>query len=41
MLLLAAALFLATAGIGAWNRVCAGGACPSIAGLSNYDPEQA
>src|SRR6188474_405265 len=26
---------------GAWMRVCAGGACPSIAGLTNYDPDQA
>jgi penicillin-binding protein 1A len=26
---------------GAWMRVCAGGACPSIAGLDNYDPDQA
>jgi len=26
---------------GAWSRVCGGGACPSIAGLSNYDPDQA
>jgi penicillin-binding protein 1A len=26
---------------GAWVRVCAGGACPSIAGLTNYDPDQA
>ena len=39
--LLAALLFLAALGAGTWNRVCAGGACPSIAGLSNYDPEQA
>ncbi len=34
-------LFLVALGAGAWNRVCAGGACPSIAGLSNYDPEEA
>ena len=26
---------------GAWSRVCAGGACPSIASLTNYDPDQA
>ena len=26
---------------GAWNRACAGGSCPSIAVLSNYDPDQA
>ncbi len=26
---------------GAWQRVCSGGACPSIAGLADYDPEQA
>ena len=26
---------------GAWGRACAGGACPSIAALSNYDPDQA
>ncbi len=25
----------------AWHRVCANGACPSIAGLADYDPEQA
>ena len=24
-----------------WSRACAGGACPSIAALTNYDPEQA
>ncbi|MGQ0704422.1 MAG: penicillin-binding protein 1A [Gemmatimonadales bacterium] len=39
--LLTAVLFVGALGVGAWNRVCAGGACPSIAGLSNYDPEQA
>lgn len=27
--------------IGAWFNVCAGGACPSTAGLSGYDPDQA
>jgi penicillin-binding protein 1A len=37
----AGVLFLAALAAGAWNRVCAGGACPSIAGLSNYDPEEA
>ena len=26
---------------GAWSRACAGGTCPSIAVLSNYDPDQA
>ena len=26
---------------GAWARACSGGACPSIAALSNYDPDQA
>ncbi len=34
-------LFSATLVFGAWTRVCAGGACPSIAGLTNYDPDQA
>ena len=38
---LAASLFGLALSIGAWSRVCAGGACPSIAGLSNYDPQQA
>src|SRR5262245_17068435 len=38
---LAAFLFMTALGLGAWSRVCAGGACPSIAGLSNYDPDQA
>ncbi len=28
-------------GIGAWSRVCAGNACPSIAGIEVYNPEQA
>ncbi len=27
--------------VGAWNRACAGGTCPSIAGLTSYDPDQA
>jgi penicillin-binding protein 1A len=27
--------------VGAWARACAGGACPSIAELENYDPDQA
>lgn len=27
--------------LGAWSRACAGGACPSIAGLNEYDPDQA
>jgi penicillin-binding protein 1A len=35
------ALFFVALAWGAWSRVCAGGACPSIAGLTNYDPEQA
>lgn len=39
--LLAFVLFSFAVLFGAWTRVCAGGACPSIAGLSNYDPEQA
>ncbi len=26
---------------GAWSRACAGGACPSIAALDTYDPDQA
>ena len=39
--LLATALFLLALLAGAWTRVCAGGACPSIAGLTNYDPDQA
>jgi len=39
--LLATGLFLAALLAGAWTRVCAGGACPSIAGLTNYDPDQA
>lgn len=34
-------LFGAAVLAGAWMRVCAGGACPSIAGLDNYDPDQA
>ncbi len=34
-------LFLSALSVGAWTRVCGGGACPSIAGLSNYDPDQA
>jgi 1A family penicillin-binding protein len=38
---LATTLFLLALAAGAWNRVCAGGACPSIAGLSSYDPEEA
>jgi penicillin-binding protein 1A len=34
-------IFLSALAIGAWTRVCGGGACPSIAGLTNYDPDQA
>jgi penicillin-binding protein 1A len=39
--LLAMAAFGITLLVGAWTRACAGGACPSIAGLTNYDPDQA
>ena len=39
--IVAIGLFFVALLAGAWTRVCAGGACPSIAGLSNYDPEQA
>lgn len=28
-------------GLGAWSRACAGASCPSIAGLTSYDPDQA
>lgn len=38
---LAIFLFGAALLAGAWSRVCAGGACPSIAALTNYDPDQA
>ena len=34
-------LFTAAVLFGAWTRVCAGGACPSIATLTTYDPDQA
>src|ERR1041384_7559761 len=34
-------LFSAALLLGLWSRVCAGGACPSIAALTNYDPDQA
>ncbi len=37
----AAAVFLLTAGVGAWTRACANDACPSIQGLTGYDPDQA
>ena len=37
----AAAVFGLALIAGAWTRACAGGACPSIALLSNYDPDQA
>ena len=37
----AGVLFFVALAVGAWNRVCAGGACPSIAGLSHFDPEEA
>ncbi len=40
-----ALLFLGALGfgmaIGSWNRACAGGACPSIAVLDSYRPDQA
>jgi len=39
--LLALAVFGVMLAIGAWSRACTGGACPSIAGLTNYDPDQA
>src|SRR5258706_12714270 len=39
--ILAGTLFLLALAAGAWTRVCGGGACPSIAGLTNYDPDQA
>src|SRR5438876_372027 len=34
-------LFMASLLVGAWFRVCAGGACPSISQLVTYDPDQA
>ena len=39
--LLALACFAGALLLGAWSRACAGGACPSIAALTNYDPDQA
>jgi len=39
--ILALGLFGLMALAGAWTRACAGGACPSIAALENYDPDQA
>ena len=39
--LAAAVVFGLAIVMGAWGRACAGGACPSIAVLSNYDPDQA
>ena len=33
--------FVAGLSIGAWTRACAGGACPSIARMGVYDPDQA
>ncbi len=33
--------FVAGIGYGSWTRVCAGGACPSIAVLDDYRPQQA
>src|SRR5206468_4042293 len=43
ILLWTGALVLFTASLlaGAWFRVCAGGACPSISQLVSYDPDQA
>ncbi|HXE57729.1 MAG TPA: PBP1A family penicillin-binding protein [Gemmatimonadales bacterium] len=38
---LALAAFSATLAIGVWTRACANGACPSIAELEGYDPDQA
>jgi penicillin-binding protein 1A len=35
------AAFGAAAGAGIWTRACLNGACPSIAVLSEYDPDQA
>src|ERR1044072_6873908 len=34
-------LFSGAVLVGLWSRVCAGGACPSIAALTTYDPDQA
>ena len=34
-------LFAGAVLVGLWSRVCAGGACPSIAALTTYDPDQA
>ncbi len=39
--LLGGAVFVLTAGVGAWTRACANDACPSIQGLTGYDPDQA
>src|SRR5260221_3789494 len=43
VLIVVAAFLLFTTAVlfGAWTRVCAGGACPSIATLTTYDPDQA
>ncbi|MFN2327112.1 MAG: transglycosylase domain-containing protein, partial [Gemmatimonadales bacterium] len=38
---LAIAGFGLAVGVGAWTRACLNGACPSIAVLSEYDPDQA
>jgi len=38
---LAGLAFGAGLAIGAWTRACAGGACPSIARMGVYDPDQA
>jgi len=38
---LGGAAFLGAVAVGSWTRVCLSGACPSIAVLSEYDPDQA
>ncbi len=39
--LLGGGVFALTVGVGAWTRACANDACPSIQGLTGYDPDQA
>ncbi len=39
--ILALTAFGMTVAIGTWSRACAGGACPTTAGLEGYDPDQA
>ncbi len=41
LILLSGGAFVSALVLGAWSRACAGGSCPSIAGLTNYDPDQA